>query len=93
MTIYDFDKKEILENYTRMTPADIAKYMNDEKFIILSIDDFFQNMEDNGLLADELEERGQTREEFKADLAAGKAPADHESGIYNGCAYVIQYIL
>lgn len=93
MTIYDFDKKEILENCTRMTAHDINKYMSDEKCIIYSIADYIQNLEDNGLLKDVLEERDQTCEEFKADLEAGKAPADHESGTYNGCAYVIQYIL
>ena len=93
MTIYDFSKKEIFENCTKMTAHDINRFMPDEKSTIWSVDDFIQNMEDNGLLEDELEERGQTCEEFKADLEDGKAPADHESGMYNGCAYVIQYIL
>lgn len=93
MTIYDFTKKEIFENCTKMTAHDIKRYMPEDKSTIWSIEDYIENLEDNGLLEDELQERGQTREEFKADLAAGKAPADTESGTYNGCGYVIEYVL
>lgn len=93
MTIYDFEKREILENCTKLTAHDINKYMNDEKCTVWSISDYIQNLEDNGLLEDELAERGQTREQFQEDLQAGKAPEDHESGIYNNCPYVIEYCL
>lgn len=51
-TIYDYEKREILENCTGM-----------------SVDD------------------------YKKQLVAGDAPADHGSGIYNGAPYVIEYIV
>lgn len=74
-----------------MVKEDIDKWSASDKCTIYSIDDYIDNLKGSGLLEEEL--YGRTEEEYKKDLESGKAPADHESGIYNGCGYVIEFEL
>ena len=90
-TIYDYEKREILENCTDMCKTDVDHYMKSDKCVIYSVDDYISNLDNCGLLDDEL--GGMSVDDYKKQLASGDAPADHDSGIYNGAPYVIEYIV
>lgn len=66
MSIYEFEKREILENCTSMVKADVDKWSNSENCTIYSIDDYIENLKGCGLLEDEL--NGRTEEELRKDL-------------------------
>ncbi len=74
-----------------MCKADVDHYMNPDKCVIYSVDDYIANLDNCGLLDDEL--AGMSVDDYKKQLVAGDAPADHDSGIYNGAPYVIEYIV
>mgnify|MGYP000944767531 CR=1 FL=1 len=89
-TIYDYEKREILGNCTGMCKADVDHYMNPDKCVIYSIDEYIENLDNCGLLDDEL--CGMSVDDYKKQLIASDAPVDHDSGIYNGAPYIIEYM-
>ena len=90
-TIYDYEKREILKNCTHMCKADVDHYMNPDKCVIYSIDDYIANLNNCSLLENEL--NGISVNDYKKQLETGNAPANHDSGIYNGVPYMIEYIV
>lgn len=90
-SIYDYDKREILETCTGMCKADIDHYMKPDKCTIYSIDDYIADLDNCNLLDDELD--GMSVDDYKKQLEAGNAPANHDSGIYNGAPYIIEYMV
>lgn len=90
-SIYDYDKLEILETCTGMCKADIDHYMKPDKCTIYSIDDYIADLDNCNLLNDELD--GMSVDDYKKQLEAGNAPANHDSGIYNGAPYIIEYMV
>lgn len=93
MTIYDFGKEDVLRKCCNLTEREIANYCGKDadKCTIYTVGDYIRSLNDNGLLEDELD--GRKVVDYMHDLIHGKAPQDHESGIYRGCDYVIEFVL
>lgn len=90
MSIYEFNKKEVLES-TGMSKRDVEKWLPDGESTIYSVSDYIEMLDGSGILEDEL--NGRSKEEYIKDLESGSIHGDIDSGIYNGCSFVIQYRL
>lgn len=86
-TIYDFNSEEILSNL--MNREDVKYYLKKGNFTIYTFNDYISILKDNGLLEEEL--NGRTLEEFKEDMENDNIGADHRSGYYHGCDYVVEF--
>lgn len=86
-TIYDFSAEEVLSNL--MNKEDVKHYLKNGNFSIYSFNDYIDMLDGNGLLEEELNSR--TAEEFKKDMENDNIGADHRSGYYEGCDYVVEF--
>lgn len=87
-TIYNFSKKEVLSNL--MNKEDVKHYLKKGNFIIYTFSDYISMLEDNGFLEEEL--NGRTVEDFKKDMEHDDIDANHRSGYYEGCDYVVEFL-
>lgn len=86
-TIYDFSAEEVLANL--MNKEDVKNHMRKGNFTIFTFNDYISMLNDNCFLEEDL--NGRTLEEFKKDMENDNIGADHRSGYYEGCDYVVEF--
>lgn len=86
-TIYDFSAEEVLANL--MNKEDVKHYLKMGNFTIFNFNNYISMLDDNGFTEEEL--NGRTLEEFKKDMENDNIGADHRSGYYEGCDYVVEF--
>lgn len=96
MDIYDFSKKEILEKTQNLSKFELEEALkNPDKVTIYSVNDYINDIKNNGLLEHELEYWNVKNEDelinlFKAGISTGDGI---DTGIYKGCDYVLEWCI
>lgn len=96
MTIYDFSKKEVLEKTQNLSKYELKEALeNSDKVTIYSVNDYINDIENNGLLENELEywnvkNKNELIELFKSGVSSGDGI---DTGIYKGCDYVLEWCI
>lgn len=96
MNIYDFSKKEILERTQNLSKFELKEALdNPDKVTIYSINDYINDIKNNGLLENVLEywdvnSESELIELFKTGVSSGEGI---DTGIYQGCDYVLEWCI
>ena len=96
MNIYDFSKKEILERTQNLSKFELKEALdNPDKVTIYSINDYINDIKNNGLLENVLEywdvnSESEFIELFKTGVSSGEWI---DTGIYQGCDYVLEWCI
>lgn len=96
MDIYDFSKKEVLEKTQNLSKFELEEALkNPDKVTIYSVNDYINDIKNNGLLEHELEYWNVENENeltnlFKAGISSGDGI---DTGVYKGCDYVLEWCI